>query len=326
MTPLFDYINNFSKYEDVKSILQYGDISSCVSPCISIIMPIFQSPQYFKDALLSVVNQDCDILYEIIVVDNTPFDGEKSETLLFIEELSLSNLYYYRNEKNIGMFGNFNRGIELARAELITFCHDDDMLLPNCLSTLLEIHKRYPNKPIFSAHIDIDEDTHFPLKRYDCDSIYFKKKYEYGKWDIILENPSNGVGSLFLKSQVMCLGGYNEEYYPATDYALNIKNIFECGSVFYRLPLFCYRIANNTSYKIYPQYFVIMPKLWKCVLFKLHIPSCLSKKIVMTLLKGLRIAHETRWNQQEQCQLKMSFVERVLLWFFCLPRKLKMLI
>ena len=49
---------------------------------------------------------------------------------------------YYKNEKILGMLGNWNRGIELARAPFVTYCHDDDMLLPSALSRLMELQKK----------------------------------------------------------------------------------------------------------------------------------------------------------------------------------------
>ena len=320
MTPLFDYKNKFQEFENVKSILQYGDFSTCESPCISVIMPIYQSPQFFKDALFSVVNQKCDFLYEIIVVDNTPFDGNKSDTLQFIEDLALSNLFYYRNEKNIGMCGNWNRGIKLSRSNYVTFCHDDDMLAPFCLSTLWRIHDKFPSKAVFSAHKDINEMVHYPIgsseesqKNINC--------YKYDKFDILMECPSNGVGCLFKKELLIDLGGYNNEYFPALDYALYIKYSFEYGSVFCCNLLYYYRKStNNTSFKIYDQYMPKMNFLWESMLKKMRFDNYVGNRVIKTLSKVLTISIEKEWKKKNPSK-NLNYFDK-LLYFCFLKRRL----
>ena len=323
MTPLFDYKNNFQEFENVKSILQYGDFSTCVSPYISIIMPIYQSPQFFKDALLSVVNQDCDFSYEIIVIDNTPFDGGKSDALLLIESMSLSNLYYYRNEINIGMCGNWNRGIELSRADHITICHDDDMLAPTCLSTLWKIHERFPSRAIFPSHNDIDESVHYPIEMHEGGKQTKIKCFKYDNFDMLMECPSNGVGCLFNRNVLLNLGGYNNEYYPALDYALYIKYHYKQKSIFCCKTLYYYRISeSNTSLKIYDQYLPIMLFLWKSMIKRMKAPQIFGKHFVKTLTKGIMIAIDKAWRKCKP-SVELDFSDRLTYFILYKLRILK---
>ena len=162
MKDIFEYVDNFGKYRHVKSILQYGDKELCQNPKISVIMPVYGNPKFFVSSFNSVIHQDANFCYEVIVVDNTPHDAE-STVLGLIKSYNQPYVFYYRNEENIGMSGNWNRGIELARSDLITYCHDDDMLCPNCLSKLWELHNDYPNRFIIPNHKRINEFVYFPL-------------------------------------------------------------------------------------------------------------------------------------------------------------------
>ena len=67
---------------------------------------VYQS--YFNKELVSVL----DYLSDYIVVYDE--QAELNAKLELIEESHLPNVFYYRNEQNIGMVGNWNRGIELA--------------------------------------------------------------------------------------------------------------------------------------------------------------------------------------------------------------------
>lgn len=105
-------------------------------------MPVFNHPDYFRKSLSSAINQDYTDDYEIIVVDNNDQTDGPTSNQVIVEEFRNPKVLYYKNEKNIGMFGNWNRGIELARASFVTYCHDDDMLLPSALSRLMELQKK----------------------------------------------------------------------------------------------------------------------------------------------------------------------------------------
>lgn len=53
-------------------------------------------------------------------------------------------IVYYRNEKNLGLFGNWNRCVKLANSEWITFLHSDDMLCEDFLRTMCKTVMSHP--------------------------------------------------------------------------------------------------------------------------------------------------------------------------------------
>ena len=46
---------------------------------------------------------------------------------------------YYRNDRNLGLVGNFNRAVSLADGEYAVLVHDDDYLFPAYLSEMNRI-------------------------------------------------------------------------------------------------------------------------------------------------------------------------------------------
>lgn len=312
MKDIFEYQDNFGKYQKVKSYLLYGDISSCPDPKMSVVMPVYGNPPFFMGSFLSVMNQVIDLNYEIVVVDNTPYDGSKSDILKYLEDNRPHNVFYYRNEENIGMTGNWNRGISLCRAPIYTFCHDDDMLYPDCLSTLWALHIRYPNKLIIPVCKIINESFRYPfdvkrkrIKGKDCIS--------FDNIDIFMGNPTNGVGCLFYKDHIKKLGGYNEEYYPSMDNALHIKYIFEYGAIKYRQQLYCYRITDkNASNSVYKDFISNGLFYCQCMIPKLGLPNFFAKKLIHAYYVNITSTMEKVWAKKTETSVIPSLSDKLI--------------
>ncbi|MEC0232691.1 glycosyltransferase [Paenibacillus alba] len=93
-------------------------------PLVSILIPTYNRPHYFKLALESVLQQTYRNI-EIIVCD----DSTNDETLQFIQPYleSYHHIRYYKNETNLGQFDNDIQCMELAKSEYVNFLMDDDL-------------------------------------------------------------------------------------------------------------------------------------------------------------------------------------------------------
>lgn len=131
----------FAKYKDVKSKLMYGKLPEEKTD-VSIMIPTYRRADLLKEAIESALNQKTKYRYTISVIDNDA-DGDEATDKLMKEYCEKhTNILYYRNEQNIGMFGNWNRCIELSRTEWLCMLHDDDMLMENYLETLYPIAEK----------------------------------------------------------------------------------------------------------------------------------------------------------------------------------------
>lgn len=257
---IFEYHNNFSRYKDVECSLEWGDPSLVPDPKITVIMPVYKRPDYFRIALKSVIDQDFEGQYEIVVVDNNDETEGKNANQLIVEEINSPKVLYYRNAKNLGLFGNWNRGIELARAPYITYCHDDDLLVQTCLSNNFNGIIQNPTKSIIykSRAIDLNGNAlndEITIHKKTLKNRFFVKKkfYNINLYDLFMVSPTNGGGCIFQKSHLVELGGFNELFYPSADYALMIKlakNNYLVGSdqITYK-----YRIGDNISIQVHDQ-------------------------------------------------------------------------
>ena len=101
---------------------------------VSICIPTYNGARYLEACLDSVLSQTYKDI-EILVVD----DGSTDATFEILERYAANDqrIRLVRNEQNLGLVGNWNRCIELARGEWIKFIFQDDLIAPNCLERLI---------------------------------------------------------------------------------------------------------------------------------------------------------------------------------------------
>ncbi|MCQ2751882.1 MAG: glycosyltransferase family 2 protein, partial [Coriobacteriales bacterium] len=96
---------------------------------VSVIVPVYNSEQYVKKTLLSILKQDFKD-FEVLAID----DGSSDKSGKICDKLSkkYKNLRVYHT-KNHGVCHARNIGIKKARGEYIAFCDNDDEFLPDLL-------------------------------------------------------------------------------------------------------------------------------------------------------------------------------------------------
>lgn len=257
--------NHFKRNDNIPSLLvgsiQRFDVKDTV---FTIFIPTYKRPQLLAFSFQKALQQKKVDKFEIIVCDNNEDQADLSSYKI-AEQLFRShpsdniNFFYYRNSKNLGQIGNWNRGIELAHGRFLLMCHDDDWLDDNILST---------SKPFLSENAGVA----FQIKTDD-----FRKKKSFNQikrrfsvglgrlfarlffthrvakltpYDLFLHymNPGNS-GVIMETSKLKELGGYDESVYPFSDQYLFAFYSMEFGMVYVKKRRSHYRIAENESLK-----------------------------------------------------------------------------
>jgi glycosyltransferase involved in cell wall biosynthesis len=107
------------------------------APAISVIIPTYNRGWCIKEAVGSVLEQDCDD-YELLVVD----DGSTDNTLDILQ--SYGHAITLIRQPNQGVSAARNKGIEASSGQLIAFLDSDDIWLPQKLSRQLEFFNAHP--------------------------------------------------------------------------------------------------------------------------------------------------------------------------------------
>ena len=124
-----------------------------VSGLVSIAIPAYKS-EFLSEAIDSALTQDYKNIELIIVNDKSPYDIEH-----IVRKFDDSRIHYYVNDYNLGQESivlNWNKCLSYARGEYFVLLCDDDILMPNFVSELLKLVRKYPQCNVFHARkIDI---------------------------------------------------------------------------------------------------------------------------------------------------------------------------
>lgn len=93
-------------------------------PKISVIITVFNGEKYFRETLQSIVDQDYSNI-EIIVID----DGSTDHTARLVKDFAAKINYEFQQNK--GIAAGWNRGVEKAAGDYITFIDADDVWTKN---------------------------------------------------------------------------------------------------------------------------------------------------------------------------------------------------
>jgi glycosyltransferase involved in cell wall biosynthesis len=122
-------------------------VKGSVTPKVSICIPVYNQRAFIARAVRSALAQELDGL-GILVVDNQSDDG----TWEALQPFAAEGVRLHRNPANLGLFGNFNRCIELADdAPYLRLLSGDDALAPGCLRAEVAAMERNPGLAMLST-------------------------------------------------------------------------------------------------------------------------------------------------------------------------------
>ena len=107
------------------------------SPKVSVVIPTYNYAKFISQAIDSVLNQTFTD-YEIIVID----DGSSDRTLETLQ--TYGHKICYVTQSNKGLAAARNRGIKIARGELVVFLDADDWFLPEMLEDAVAVFANQP--------------------------------------------------------------------------------------------------------------------------------------------------------------------------------------
>lgn len=103
------------------------------NPLISVIVPCYNVEKYVAECLKSIVEQSYENL-EIIVVNDGATDNTEREILPFLEDKRVK----YIVQKNQGLSGARNTGLDNMKGEYVCFVDSDDFIHPDFVKTLYQ--------------------------------------------------------------------------------------------------------------------------------------------------------------------------------------------
>jgi GT2 family glycosyltransferase len=229
-------------------------------PLLTIAIPTFRRFDLLAEAVRSALAQRFDRTIEIIVVDNDPDTDGPARLVELLPELNQGNFRYYVNPENIGMFGNWNRCIELGRGEWHSLLNDDDLLDPDFTQVMFRALDRRPAiDALICRKRTLDErpgrapvstgQSRALLQRAFLEARFWAEPVRRIQPRLLFWGGTlgNTVGMIARKRDLLELGGYQPEEYPTADWYLQIRLALRLHFAQHRAMLASIRIAVNES-------------------------------------------------------------------------------
>jgi glycosyltransferase involved in cell wall biosynthesis len=180
-------------------------------PLVSICIPTYNRAGMIGRAIESALGQTYRNI-EVIVVDNASTDKTDEVIAIFSDQ----RLKYVKNDRNLGLFGNFNRCIELARGEIIHILHSDDHIDPDFTQTCIRFFLNHPNVVLTFTSAKLRSGTNeIDISYSDKDEIF---RAPEGFRRVLTERPFIICPSVMMKRSIYeeC-GNYSLEFPYSSD-------------------------------------------------------------------------------------------------------------
>ena len=102
-------------------------------PLISICIPSYNNEEFIASTLESVLRQTYSN-FEVLITDDCSTDG----TISVISKFSDPRIRLVKNERNLGIGGNWQKALSAATGEYVKLLCGDDILYPDCLRRQVE--------------------------------------------------------------------------------------------------------------------------------------------------------------------------------------------
>jgi len=203
---------------------------------ISVIMPVFNTGQWFDESYQSVLTQAID--FEILVVD----DGSVNDTFEILSAFAKADerIRLYRNESNRGVAYSRNLALENARGDYLAFLDCGDVWLPGKLSAQITSMTATGSQLSYSGYQYFDSDMQRVIRTYRVPATVSYR-------DLLKEN-CLGCSTVLIKRQPQVL--HFDEAFFHEDYVLWLS-LLKRGVRFVGLPDVTtkYRVGGRSQNK-----------------------------------------------------------------------------
>lgn len=177
---------------------------------ISVVMSVYNSRDYLKEAIESILNQTFKE-FEFIIID----DGSTDDSIEIIRQYASidSRIILIENESNIGLAGSLNKGIRRATGKYIARQDADDISVLERLRIQLEFANAHTDIDVIGSNcfvIDINSEVVYEEKSLSSDRDFQK--------NLLNRSAIFAHGCAFIKREKLIESGlYDERFYYVQD-------------------------------------------------------------------------------------------------------------
>lgn len=248
-------VNVRNGYEDYRKLF-LEEYSKDIFPLVSILIPTYNRPEYFKLALESALNQTYKNI-EIIICDDSTNDDAKRVIENHVK--CDCRIKYFKNTYRLGKetgLENAQRCLQLSSGEYINFLMDDDLFNQDKITEMMKYYLEYENISLVTSYRQVIDDNGNYLPPIEATKKLFEKDViisgrELGNF--VISNMINIIGEpttvLFKKEDLRDEFGkyFGRQYYPLSDVSTWLQLMTKGNVVYIAKALSYIRIHKNQN-------------------------------------------------------------------------------
>lgn len=130
---------------------------------VSICVPVYNGERFVAQCLDSLLSQTYRS-FVLLISDNASTDRTAEICQRYVK--ADPRVRYHRNAVNIGMYGNFNRVLELVRTPYVKLANADDFWAPTMLADAIEQMERDPSVVLCHPRVVLVDEHGREIRRY----------------------------------------------------------------------------------------------------------------------------------------------------------------
>jgi glycosyltransferase involved in cell wall biosynthesis len=209
-----------------------------MSPKVSVNLCCYNSEQYLRETIQSVINQTYTD-WELIVINDGSIDSTESIVYEY-KDMGYPIIYHY--QENQGLGSSRNKALSLSRGDYISFIDHDDVWLDSKLEKQVSVLEK-------NIDVDFTYSNFYSLSN-NKKTIFSKKCLPHGYvfGDFLRYYPVAVVTVMFRKK---ALDGFNqlfdEKLKLSEDFDLFMRILYRSRAWYMNEPLAVYRVHSNMS-------------------------------------------------------------------------------
>jgi glycosyltransferase involved in cell wall biosynthesis len=205
-------------------------------PLISIIIPSFNQGQFIEETIRSIILQAYGNL-ELIVIDG----GSSDNTVNVIRKYE-KWVTYWVSEKDSGQASAINKGLALARGEIIKWLNSDDLLLPGALLALSTAYLKNRDR-FFVSPVEHFLDGTNKRRVFKPMNVTHRELVEFWSGRLTWNDP----GTFYTREVINKVGVIDDSYRYSFDYefVLRVSKHFEV--LYLNKPAAAFRVHSNSK-------------------------------------------------------------------------------
>lgn len=208
---------------------------------VSIIIPVYNSEQFLKESIESVLNQTYTDI-EIIVVN----DGSTDTSLEILKQYEDKILII--NQKNMGLAKAVNVGIKKISGHWLKWLSPDDVLYPNAIEILVDNAKKLPENTLVYSDWEMIDKIGNKIRNFSESNYNHLNNFEFGVR--LLDGQQVNINTSLIPSSIVkkCLmKNLDNMSLIDYDFFLRCSILYNVNFFLVKKILLKYRIHKNQS-------------------------------------------------------------------------------